>query len=276
VLEYLNLSSKARKIYKYKLTYIIRAKLDKKLKNFKVKVKKMSLNVLEEINSIKENLDSGVDYKEEKKKFFQVVDFIKIHEIKDEEILGKISELRYNMAKTWRPNQYSIRSGLILWTALVVFGGFLIYSTFWIWANLIGLGIWMNILYVIVLILGWLSINIGIHNLGHYIAGKLVGINFHGWVIREAVFQWALVIEYKSYLKVTFRKRQILHLSGPICTLGAPWVIYLITLNPIMIGIGIYMIVASIPVMVKKKWDYGRIFKERQLKKQYNKAQKKI
>ncbi len=222
---------------------------------------------MKEIKSIKDRLDSGVNYKEEKKKFFQIVNFIKIHEIKDEEILEKISTLRYNMAKTWRPNQYSIRSGLLLWTALIIFGGFLIYSTFWIWENLTRLGIWMSVLYVIALILGWLSINIGIHNLGHYIAGKLVGINFHAWVIREAIFQWALIIEYKSYLMATFRKRQILHVSGPICTLGAPWVIYLITLNPIMIGIGIYMFVASIPVMIKKKWDYGRIFKERRLKK---------
>jgi hypothetical protein len=41
-----------------------------------------------------------------------------------------------------------------------------------------------------------------------------------------------------------------------------------------MIGIGIYMFIASIPVMVRKKWDYGRIFKEKQLKKQ-NKQIKK-
>ncbi len=231
---------------------------------------------MEEIKSIKDNLDNGVNYKEEKKNFFQVVDFVKIHEIKDEEILEKISELRYNMARTWRPNQFSIQSGLLLWTTLIGFGAFLIYSTFWILAQLTGLGIWMNILYAITLILGWLSINVGIHNLGHYIAGKLVGINFHAWVIRKAVFQWALIIEYKSYLMVTFRKRQILHIAGPVSTLGAPWIIYLITLNPIMIGIGIYMFVASIPVIVKKKWDYGRIFKERQLKKQNKKAQNQI
>ena len=236
----------------------------------------MTLNVLEEIKSIKKNLDNKVDYKEEKKKFFQIVDYIKINEIKDEEILEQVSAIRYSMATIWRPNQYSIQSGVLLWTALVVFGGFLIYCTLWIWANLIGLGIFMKILYIIVLILGWLSINMGIHNLGHYIAGKLVGINFHAWVIRQAVFQWALIIEYKTYLMATFRKRQILHISGPICTLGAPWVIYLITLNPIMIGIGIYMFVASIPVMVRKKWDYGRIFKERQLKNQYKKAQNNI
>jgi hypothetical protein len=228
----------------------------------------VSLNISEEIKNIEDNLDKGVNYKEEKQKFFQVVDFIKIHEIKDEEILEKISELRYNMAKIWRPNQYSIWSGLLLWTALMVFGSFLIYCTFLILSNLIGLGIWMNILYIIALVLGWLSINMGIHNLGHYIAGKLVGINFHAWVIREAVFQWALIIEYKSYLMSTFRKRQILHISGPLCTLAAPWIIYLITFNPIMIGIAIYMFVASIPVIVRKKWDYGRIFKERQLKKE--------
>ncbi|MFX0036079.1 MAG: hypothetical protein ACFE9I_10620 [Candidatus Hermodarchaeota archaeon] len=70
--------------------------------------------------------------------------------------------------------------------------------------------------------LGWLSINISLHNLGHYITGKLVGIYFHAWVIREAIFQWALIIENKSFLMATFRKRQILHILGPICTLGVP------------------------------------------------------
>jgi len=35
-----------------------------------------------------------------------------------------------------------------------------------------------------------------------------------------------------------------------------------------MIGIGIYMFIASIPVVVMKKWDYGHIFKERRLKKE--------
>ncbi len=38
-----------------------------------------------------------------------------------------------------------------------------------------------------------------------------------------------------------------------------------------MIGIAIYMIIASIPLMLKKGWDYGRICKERQLNKEYKK-----
>ncbi|MFX1327544.1 MAG: hypothetical protein ACFE91_05300 [Promethearchaeota archaeon] len=47
-----------------------------------------------------------------------------------------------------------------------------------------------------------------------------------------------------------------------ILVLCAFWIKYFITLNPIMIGRGIYMFVASIPVMIKK-WDYGRTSKEK-------------
>ena len=130
-------------------------------------------------------------------------------------------------------------------------------------------------LNIVGLVLGWLSINIGIHNLGHYVAGKMVGIVFDSWVIRQKVFQWALIIEYKSYLKVSFRKRQFLHVSGPACTLGTPWVMFLITLSPIYLIIAIYMIVGSLPVIIKGIWDYGRIYKERKLKKE-NKQLKKI
>jgi hypothetical protein len=228
----------------------------------------VSLNVLEEVKTIKERLDKGFDYKEEKKKFFQIVDFIKVNEIKNDDILDPVSEIRYKMASTWRPNQYSVRSGVSLWISLVILGCFFIAFTFIIPDIFSNLGIWKTVLNISSLIIGWLSINIGIHNLGHFIAGKLVGIHFNSWVIRSSVFQWALMIEYKSYLKASFRKRQILHISGPACTLGAPLIIYMVTLNPIMIGVGIYMIIGSIPVIVMKKWDYGRIFKERKLKQQ--------
>jgi hypothetical protein len=224
----------------------------------------LTSNLSEQIDVIKENLEMGEDYKEEKKNFFKIVDYIKVYEIKNDDILERVSQIRHNMASTWRPNQYSIRSGVLLWSFLVLLGCLFVYFTFVIPRFNIG----VLILNILSLVIGWLSINIGIHNLGHFIAGKLVGIEFKSWVIRKGIFQWALIIEYKSYLKATFNKRQILHISGPFCTLSAPWIIYLVTFNPIMIGIGIYMFVASIPVMIMKKWDYGRIFKERKLKKE--------
>lgn len=224
----------------------------------------MALNLLKQVESIKESLDRGEDYKNQKRNFFKIVDFIKTHEIKDEKIISKISEIRRKMSMKWRPRQYTIRSGLLLWVSLIFLGSVFIYLTFLITPfELVPM-----ILYIFCLVFGWLTINMGVHNLGHYIGGSLVGIQFNSWVIREKVFQWALMIDYNSYLKSTFRRRQILHVSGPICTLGAPWIIYFITMNPIMIGIGIYMFVASVPVIIKKKLDYGRIFKERRLKKQ--------
>ncbi|TFF97960.1 MAG: hypothetical protein EU547_02875 [Promethearchaeota archaeon] len=224
----------------------------------------MTMNIIEEIKSIENDIEDAIKNDIDKQNFFKIVNFIKVHQIKEDEILSKISKIRRKMSLSWRPKQFSILSGVILWLFLVLLGAIFIFFTFFIdLKDLIALG-----LYIFCLIFGWLSINVGIHNLGHYIAGKIVGIEFNSWVIRHAVFQWALIIDYYSYLKSSFRKRQILHLSGPICTLSAPWVIYFITLSPIMIGIGIYMFVASLPVIIKKKWDYGRIFKERELKKQ--------
>ena len=247
-----------------------RLKLDKiiQIKKIEVNNEILSTNLLEDMIIINKNLDNGSNYKKEKRKFFEIVDFIKIHEIKSENVLTEVNNIRKRMIMMWRPTQYTIRSGVLLWTSLVLLGSLFIYFSMLIPVVLKNLGAWMVIINIITLVFGWLAINIGIHNLGHFIAGEITGIRFQSWVIRSSVFQWALIINYKSYLKASFRKRQILHMSGPLCTLGAPWMIYIITLNPIMIGIGIYMFVASIPVMVMKKWDYGRYLKERKLNKQ--------
>ena len=144
----------------------------------------------ENIKIIKENLDRGIDYKNEKKKFFKIVDFIKVHKIKDDDVLEKVSGIRHKMVSTWRPKQFTVRSGVFLWALLVILGSFVVSITFLLWSVLAIIGIWRDVIYVITLIFGWLLINIGIHNLGHYVAGKVVGINFNSWVIREAIFQW--------------------------------------------------------------------------------------
>jgi hypothetical protein len=117
--------------------------------------------------------------------------------------------------------------------------------------------------------LGHFLINLGVHNLGHFIAGILVGIYYKSWVTFNFFGQWALIIDYKSYLKASFNKRQVVHVSGPIATLLTPWIIFFIIWEPFMMGLAIYMLVASIPLMIKKGWDYGRIFKERKLYRQY-------
>jgi len=221
-------------------------------------------SILKEIETIKREFKDGADYHILKKRFFQVVDQIKLYEIKSDEILNEMRDIRRTFVNAWRAKekQYSLTSGVLLWSAFVLLG--VILSLFF-WFIPIYLII-PHLLNIIGLVLAWLSINIGIHNLGHYIAGKMVGIGFDSWVIRQKVFQWALIIEYKSYLKANFRKRQILHISGPACTLGTPWVMFLMTFSPIFLIIAIYMIVGSIPVIIKGIWDYGRIYKERRLK----------
>ena len=235
------------------------------------KIEKSS--ILKEIEAIKREFKDGADYQALKKRFFRVADQIKLYEIKSDEILNEMRDLRRAFVDAWRPKekQYSITSGVLLWSAFVL-AGIILSVFFWFFPIYLIIPYLLNI---IGLVFGWLSINIGIHNLGHYVAGKMVGIGFDSWVIRQKVFQWALIIEYKSYLKANFRKRQILHVSGPACTLGTPWVMLLMTLSPIYLIIAIYMIVGSLPVIIKGVWDYGRIYKERKLKKENKKLKAK-
>ena len=235
------------------------------------KIEKSS--ILKEIETIKREFKNGADYQALKKRFFRVVDQIKLYEIKSDEILNEMRDIRRAFVDAWRPKekQYSITSGVFLWSAFVI-AGIILSAFFWFFPIYL---IVPHLLNIIGLVFGWLSINIGIHNLGHYIAGKMVGIGFDSWVIRQKVFQWALIIEYKSYLKAGFRKRQFLHVSGPACTLGLPWVMLFITLSPVMLIIAIYMIIGSLPVIVKGIWDYGRIYKERKLRKENKKLKTK-
>jgi hypothetical protein len=123
---------------------------------------------------------------------------------------------------------------------------------------------------------GWFLINAGIHNLGHYVAGKIVGIDFESWVTNKMLGQWAIIIDYKSYLKASFNKRQILHLAGPICTQVAPWVVFFITLNPLMLIVAIGMGIHASDAAVRKITDFKRIFNERKLKKEYKKIKTKF
>jgi hypothetical protein len=222
--------------------------------------------ILENAIEIKHNLENEGDIQIEKKKFYKIVKDIKIHDIKSEEVLDIIQEIRMKLVDEWRPKQHSIFSGVLLWVSLMTFGSILIHFRDYPFLPLNS--IVSIIISSIILFFGWFFINLGVHNLGHYIAGKLVGINYKSWVTFNMFGQWALIIDYKSYLKASFNKRQVVHISGPFCTLATPWIIFLIIWHPFMFGIAIYMIVASLPLILKKGWDYGRIFREHNLKRQ--------
>jgi hypothetical protein len=225
------------------------------------------LNILENIKEIKKNFQKNDNKEELKKKFYKLVSDIKVNAIKSEEVLDLVVEVRKLMVDDWRSKQHSVFSGVLLWLLLIISGSFIIY--FRDFPFLPQNSIWAVILGSFLLFLGWFFINLGVHNLGHFIAGNFVGIHYNSWVTFNFFGQWALIIDYKSYLKASFTKRQIVHVSGPFCTLTTPWIIYFLIWEPVMLGIAIYMILASIPLMIKKGWDYGRIFRERKLKIQY-------
>jgi hypothetical protein len=223
--------------------------------------------MLEHVKEIKQNLENGGDAQSEKKKFYKAVEEIKVKAIKSDEILDVVNDIRTILVNNWRPKQHSILSGIILWVGLISLGSLIIYlrDIPFLLTN----SIWSIVLSIILLFIGWFLINLGVHNFGHYIAGRIVGIKYNAWVKFHIIGQWALILDYKSYLKASFNKRQVVHISGPFCTLATPWIIYFLIWHPVMLGIAIYMFVASLPLMFKKGWDYGRIFKENKLKKEY-------
>jgi len=225
------------------------------------------LKILESAKEIKNNLKNGGVIQEEKKKFYEIVRDIKIHAIKSDEILDLINDIRTILVDDWRPKQHSILSGVILWVSAISLGALFIYLRNF--PFLPSSSIWSIILSWFLIFLGWFLINAGVHNFGHYLAGKMVGIGYKGWVTFNFFGQWALIIDYKSYLKASFNKRQVVHISGPFSTLATPWIIFFLIWHPLMFGIAIYMIGGSIPLIIRKGWDYGRIFKESKLKKQH-------
>jgi hypothetical protein len=222
------------------------------------------LQILENVRNIKSNLENGGNFQEEKKRFYKIVDQIKINGIKSDEILDIVSDIRKILIDDWRPKQYSILSGVILWIVLISLGSIVIH--YYNYPFLAISSIWSIALSWFLIFVGYFLINLGVHNLGHFIAGVFVGISYKSWVTFNFFGQWALIIDYKSYLKASFSKRQVVHISGPFCTLATPWIIYFVIWEPFMMGLAIYMLVASIPLMIKKGWDYGRIFKERKLR----------
>ena len=225
--------------------------------------------MLEFVKEIKINLENGGDMQSEKKKFYKAIEEIKVNRIKSDEILDVVNDIRTILVNAWRPKQHSILSGIILWVGLISLGSLIIF--FRDIPLLSTSSIWSIVLTIILLFIGWFFINLGVHNFGHYIAGRLVGIKYSAWVKFHIIGQWALIIDYKSYLKASFNKRQVVHVSGPVCTLATPWIIYLIIWHPLMLGIAIYMFLASLPLIIRKGWDYGRIFKENKLKKEHKK-----
>ena len=226
--------------------------------------------VVEEIKKIRRSIESGGDVKEIRKEFHKIVRKIKLYEITSDEVLDEVCIIRNWLISKWRPRQHSVASGLILWTVSVCAGTLTIYSSYLFSSP----PTWTNILYAIPQFSGWWLINMGVHNLGHYVAGKIVGINFNSWVTRVFKGQWALIIDYKSYLRSTFTKREILHVAGPICTLSSPWIIFFVTLNPVILAVAVFMSLTQVSLAKRKMMDFGRFFRERKLKSEHLRLKK--
>ena len=81
-------------------------------------------SIIKEIEAIKREFKDGADYQTLKKPFFGLADQIKLYEIKSDEILNEMRDIRRAFVNAWRPKekQYSITSGLLLWSGFVLAG----------------------------------------------------------------------------------------------------------------------------------------------------------
>lgn len=71
-----------------------------------------------------------------------------------------------------------------------------------------------------------------LHPLSHYLAGSFLGIRFtHYYLNGPAKIEPTLRIDYSSYLKISGKKRAVMHASGVIGTVLSPLIPVMIALN---------------------------------------------
>jgi multisubunit Na+/H+ antiporter MnhG subunit len=139
--------------------------------------------------------------------FLDIVKRLKKERINDDELLEKIETISQRRFKERVSFTLSVTSGNIFECALTIAAIALVF-----WVN----SIWM--LYVSVLVL-----MATLHPLSHYLIGGLVGIRFtHYYLNGPARVEPTLRIDYFSYLKISGKKRALMHVSGVIGTVMAP------------------------------------------------------
>lgn len=139
--------------------------------------------------------------------FLDIVKRIKKERINDDELLEKIETISMNRFKERVSFTMGVTSGNLLESALTIVAVALVF-----WVN----STWM--LYVVVLVL-----MATLHPLSHYLIGRLVGIRFtHYYLNGPARIEPTLRIDNFSYLKISGKKRAMMHVSGVIGTVMAP------------------------------------------------------
>ncbi len=147
------------------------------------------------------------------KAFWRLVTRAKMQkEISDDE-LKRIIELRDKIFEKKYPRFLSLWQGLALTGIGAISGAFLVLYA-------------LQSVNVFVFLVASLLLLAGMHPWGHWIAGKLVGVNYEYFYLNgPAKFQPCLKIDYRDYLKVSFDSRMIVHASGALATLLGAFVL---------------------------------------------------
>ncbi len=168
------------------------------------------------------------------KAFWRLVTKAKMQKQLSDEELKQIIELRDAVFEKKYPRFLSLPQGLVLNAISAVFGAFIVSYA-------------LQSGNIFVFLFGSFLLLAGTHPWGHWIAGKLVGVNYEYFYLNgPAKFEPCLKIDYRNYLKASFDSRMAIHGSGAFATVLIAIVLLItsFTINSFMIrGISTVVVV---------------------------------
>jgi hypothetical protein len=201
------------------------------------------------------------------KAFWRLVTQAKLQKQMSDDEFKRIIELRDKLFEKKYPRFLSLWQGLTLTAISVIIGGFLV------WYALQS----SNMFFFLV---ASFLILTGTHPWGHWIAGKLVRVNYEYFFLNgPARFEPCLKIDYRDYLKASFDSRIIVHGSGALATVLTALTLLMASFSVDSfeirsLGVLVFAVVIMTEVFALfgfASGDLKRVRRERKLKRLYNK-----
>jgi len=204
------------------------------------------------------------------REFWKLVNHAKLEKQVSDDTLDRINRLRGVLFNEFYPSLLSLRQGLALAAAATLLGAALI---------------WYSLRYdkLLFFLIGVALVMVGTHPLGHWIAGKLVRVNYEYFYLDgPAKFEPCLKIHYVDYLKSSFNSRIIVHACGALTTVLTALILLLATITTEAVLIrGVAVAIFALVIITEVvSWagftagDMKRARNERNLKRVYMKREK--
>ena len=132
----------------------------------------------------------------------------------------------------------------------------------------------------ILVIWAGLGLSVSVHDLAHWVSGRIQGIRFIAYFVKgPPLFQPGIKIDYESYLKAEPEARALMHASGALATKAAPFAVFASVYFPhraagydllpswslwILLGFGVLQIITDI-LFSTKKADWKKVRRERRV-----------